>query len=169
MRAERLSTSKGSFLYILRGLQKTHLRPSLPFQITHGNYGVEVISKTDNLKQLTETLRGTARLVPEQIAQPRPNHPRRIIDDLFENDFESSIDVVGHRAVLWGPISLANHDCQSEWEFEVVGDDEAVQGRDYFVQAKVVEDMTVANGQTVTMFYAPCQGETDFVCNSCSG
>jgi hypothetical protein len=116
MRDKRLPTSNGSFLYFLQKLHVEHLLLTLPFQIAHS---VEIACRTNNLAELQNHLHGTARLVPEELAEAR--QPGRLIDNFAANKFESFMDVVGKNAVVWGPLALVNHNCAAKLGFGVVG------------------------------------------------
>jgi hypothetical protein len=100
MQDRKFPTSKGCFLYILRNLYATHLLPTLPFLIPHGEYGVEVVCRTDSgdMDRLKRQLHGTVRLVPQQIAQA--DQPQRRIDDFAAEKFESFIVIAEQKAVV---------------------------------------------------------------------
>src|SRR6202035_409442 len=108
-------THKGSFLWFLRKYYATHLNPNLKFKIVQGENGFEIHSKTDNLNALKTELRGEGRLIPVQL-QDKFDH-QRLLDKSLEI-YPSLIDIDGRKAIFWGPLALANHDCMAKLAFE---------------------------------------------------
>jgi hypothetical protein len=173
MRIYKNHTSKGSFLAILKQLHKTHLHPNLPFIIVSAQNGLAIRSRTSQFKRLSDAVVGRARLVPTKLIDTNGTTPK-ILFKLRE--YVSVMELSPRELfVVWGPLALVNHSCNSSIGFEAEFGDGYIPkvGKSYrwglqkFPYSTATSSDLAGNGKELHSFYRTCEGETDFTCKDC--
>jgi len=183
LRNDGTRTSKGSFLAILKQLHRTHLHPSLPFTIISTPNGLGIRSRTSQFGRLANTLTGHARLVPvklipQSISSPHEGEDygpeQKLLSALRE--YVSVIKLSSRELfIVWGPLALVNHSCNSQIGFEAGFGEGYVPkvGKTYSWGLRKLDRIDATSrelarkGKEILAFYGNCEGETDFICDYC--
>ena len=81
---------------------------SLPFEVFHNHqFGLSIRTKTSSVQSLGSALWG--------LQQPVNN--LMLWNELKRRGFSSLLDSNGWCCIMYGPLSLINHHCNSDWKF----------------------------------------------------
>ena len=98
------------FYQYLNQFWNENLDPNLPFKIVDDEYGgIKIISKSNNFRDIKEKLIGYLESPPETIGE-------NLKEEKFSSLFSPYEDQV---SIMFGPLSLVNHQCNSHAFFSV--------------------------------------------------